>query len=97
MLLSGEVKNVLDRAPRLGWSNEMRVVVLTAGVITLVGLSACPSTVVCQKGTVACGSGCIDPNADKRNCGSCGIACGSNQECNAGSCACEAGTTSCNG
>ncbi len=75
----------------------MRVVAF-AGLVALLGLTGCPSVgVVCRAGTVPCGSGCVDPNADQRNCGGCGLACANNETCNAGSCQCQAGTTSCNG
>lgn len=87
----------LTPSVRLGWSKEMRVGAL-ASLVALLGLTGCPSFgVVCQPGTVACGTGCIDPNADARNCGGCGLACGNNEDCNSGTCQCQAGTTSCNG
>lgn len=61
-------------------------------------LMACPPTgVVCKPGTLPCGTGCIDPESDRRNCGACGTACGAQQDCNAGVCACRAGTTLCDG
>lgn len=70
--------------------------------LTLVGLGTtlllmgCPPTgVVCKAGTVACGAGCIDPSADRRNCGFCGHTCAAQQDCNAGTCACRNGTTPC--
>ncbi|MEN9796374.1 MAG: hypothetical protein RL653_70 [Pseudomonadota bacterium] len=61
-------------------------------------LSGCPQQgVVCQVGTDKCNGGCADFSADVRNCGACGNACGSGQECRSGVCACAAGTTSCDG
>jgi hypothetical protein len=75
----------------------MRVAV-ALGLFTFVVLTSCvPTGVVCRAGTAACGSGCIDPSSDKRNCGGCGIACGTSQQCNAGLCECGPGTTLCNG
>lgn len=60
--------------------------------------AACPPTgVVCKPGTVPCGTGCVDPQADRRNCGACGTACGDQQDCSAGACTCRPGTTSCAG
>jgi hypothetical protein len=60
--------------------------------------TAClPTGVVCVTGTDACGTGCIDPLNDSRNCGGCGQACGDNQACNAGVCECQSGTTNCSG
>jgi hypothetical protein len=61
-------------------------------------LMGCPPTgVVCKEGTLPCGTGCIDPRADRRNCGACGTACGAQQDCNAGVCQCRTGTTLCDG
>lgn len=75
----------------------MRVAVV-CGLLSLAVLTGCPPTgVVCRAGTVACGTGCIDPSSDKRNCGGCGISCGTGQQCNSGVCECEAGTKLCNG
>ncbi len=60
--------------------------------------TACPATgVVCKAGTVPCGTGCIDPASDRRNCGACGTSCGAQQDCNAGVCGCRPGTTLCEG
>ncbi|MFT3712462.1 MAG: MXAN_6577-like cysteine-rich protein [Archangium sp.] len=65
-------------------------------VAVLAVFSGCPPMgVVCKPGTVPCGTGCIDPTSDRRNCGACGTACFAGQDCNAGSCACRAGTTAC--
>lgn len=33
-----------------------------------------------------CGGGCSDTNADAKNCGGCGNACGTDQQCDVGSC-----------
>lgn len=66
--------------------------------LSLVAFAACPpSGVVCRPGTEACGSGCIDPQSDKRNCGACGVACGAGRECTAGVCECRPGTALCDG
>lgn len=74
----------------------MRVVV--TGLLAAFALTACPpNPLYCQPGTVSCGQGCVDPLADKRNCGGCGLACDNNQVCNAGTCECQSGTTSCGG
>lgn len=67
-------------------------------VVAVVMLAACPPTgVVCKEGTVPCGTGCIDPSSDRRNCGACGTVCGSQEDCLAGTCDCRAGTESCGG
>jgi hypothetical protein len=69
-------------------------VVVALGLAGL--LSACPPTgVVCKAGTQPCGTGCIDPTSDRRNCGACGTACFAGQDCVAGACQCRAGTTAC--
>lgn len=70
-------------------------------VLAALTLTACPPTgVVCKPGTLPCGTGCIDPLADRRNCGVCGNACLTNQDCGddgsgAGVCRCRAGSTAC--
>lgn len=67
-------------------------------VCAVLVLTACPPTgVVCKAGTLPCGTGCIDPNSDRRNCGACGTTCGAQQDCNAGTCACRPGTVTCDG
>lgn len=71
-------------------------------VLAVVTLTACPPTgVVCKPGTLPCGIGCIDPLADRRNCGACGNACLVNQDCGpvdgVGACLCRPGTVACNG
>ena len=59
-------------------------------------LMACPPTgVVCKPGTLPCGTGCIDPTSDRRNCGSCGNICGAQQDCLASECLCRPGTERC--
>ncbi len=61
-------------------------------------LTGCPDTgIICQAGTVRCGQGCVDSNADAKNCGGCGSACRSGEVCSAAACVCAAGTFSCNG
>lgn len=61
-------------------------------------LPGCPDTgIICATGTVRCGQGCIDPNADAKNCGTCGSACRSGQVCVGADCVCAAGTFSCGG
>ncbi len=65
-------------------------------------LMACPPTgVVCKPGTVPCGTGCVDPASDRRNCGTCGNICGPQQDCTASgegsACTCRAGTSLCAG
>lgn len=61
-------------------------------------LPGCPDTgIVCSAGTVRCGQGCIDPDADSKNCGSCGNSCRSGQVCVGGGCVCNTGTFPCDG
>jgi hypothetical protein len=67
-------------------------------------LTACPPTgVVCKPGTVPCGNGCIDPTSDRRNCGGCGLACATGEDCvrpegaEVSQCTCRGGTTECAG
>lgn len=67
--------------------------ILPALALTLL---ACPPTgVVCKPGTLPCGTGCIDPTSDRRNCGACGTTCGSQQDCMASECQCRTGTQAC--
>lgn len=73
-----------------------KLMLLSVG--TALWLMACPPTgVVCKPGTAPCGTGCIDPNSDRRNCGACGTTCVVDQDCNSGECQCRAGTALCDG
>ncbi len=69
----------------------------------VVFLMGCPATgVVCKPGTIPCGTGCVDPSSDRRNCGACGTACGTQQDCAVGAsgtgvCTCRPGTSLCEG
>ncbi|MBM4379157.1 MAG: hypothetical protein FJ086_07610 [Deltaproteobacteria bacterium] len=68
------------------------------GAVLAAVLAGCPQQgVVCQAGTARCGSGCADFSADVRNCGACGNACATGQECSAGACVCAPGTAACDG
>ncbi len=40
----------------------------------------------CTGGTLKCAVGCIDPQTDFNNCGTCGNVCGQGQTCTAGTC-----------
>jgi MYXO-CTERM domain-containing protein len=44
-----------------------------------------------------CAGSCVDVASDPAHCGGCGLACGANQICSAGSCACPAGLALCDG
>ena len=44
-----------------------------------------------------CGSECKDLTTDQQNCGTCGVACGAGQTCQAGQCQCSAELLACNG
>lgn len=76
-----------------------RLTLMSLGVVVL--LTACPPTgVVCKPGTLPCGTGCIDPSSDRRNCGACGNQCGPQQDCLANAagapeCTCRPGTQRC--
>ena len=71
---------------------------LSISVLAVMSLLACPPTgVVCKPGTLPCGTGCIDPASDRRNCGVCGTSCGADQDCNSGACQCRSGTQLCAG
>ncbi len=78
-----------------------QLTLMSLGVVVV--LTACPPQgVVCKPGTLPCGTGCIDPTSDRRNCGVCGNACGPQQDClpnseNMPECTCRAGTTFCDG
>ena len=71
-------------------------------VLVVLTMTACPPTgVVCKPGTLPCGTGCIDPLADRRNCGACANTCLTNQDCAAdqgvAACVCRPGSELCNG
>lgn len=40
----------------------------------------------CAPGLIDCGGGCIDPSTNAAHCGTCGHACGANEQCDAGVC-----------
>lgn len=73
----------------------MKKLMLTVVAIAATGCP--PAGVVCSEGTIPCGTGCIDPNANKLNCGACARPCGDTQQCSQGKCGCGPGTTECNG
>ena len=47
----------------------------------------------CTGGTLKCAVGCIDPQTDFNNCGTCGNVCGQGQTCTAGTCTGGGGST----
>src|SRR5262245_56252755 len=51
-------------------------------------ISACvpPPAPACEAGLTECGSGCIDLDVDRLNCGACGNACGTDRVCTDGVC-----------
>lgn len=55
------------------------------------------SDIPCPTGMTRCGGVCVDSTSDNANCGACGRACGPNQSCQSGACACVAGTADCDG
>jgi hypothetical protein len=52
---------------------------------------------ICDPGKLSCGGVCRDVQADVRNCGACNHACGGNQICSLGQCACQTGQSFCGG
>ncbi|CAG8666365.1 13700_t:CDS:2, partial [Gigaspora rosea] len=50
---------------------------------------------VCPTGQSDCIGACIGTTSDPNNCGGCGIKCGTDQTCSAGSCVCSNGLKSC--
>ena len=44
----------------------------------------------CQSGLAVCAGACINTQTDPKNCGGCGVACGSTQQCVNGACSCSA-------
>ncbi|MFL5319880.1 MAG: MXAN_6577-like cysteine-rich protein [Myxococcaceae bacterium] len=78
------------------WNLKVGVVVLAAGMGAL--FAGCPPQgVVCQPGTNACGDGCADFTSDRRNCGGCGLACQTSEQCQDSQCVCSEGATKCGG
>lgn len=60
-----------------------------------VALGACHEERTCPLGWALCDGGCAELEIDLRNCGACGVACGANEECDAGVCICGPGTSVC--
>lgn len=46
-------------------------------------------------GDIMCGGSCVDPSSNEQHCGACGKVCGSNQECESGSCECSGDLSPC--
>lgn len=68
----------------------------TAGVVLAIG--ACFDIgYSCPSGLTRCGMLCPNIRIDRTNCGACGVACQSGQQCVDGVCVCGPGTTPCNG
>ena len=72
---------------------------VAAAVVAAVGLlSGCPRIgPECSAGQSACGTACVDLQADSRHCGACGATCGTNEACVEGGCACRQGASACPG
>ncbi len=51
----------------------------------------------CDTGATTCGGGCRFLPTDDSNCGTCGTACTSGENCSAGTCGCAPGATTCTG
>ena len=51
-------------------------------------------TCSCAAGSSACGGACVNTNTDANNCGGCGVVCGANFTCSAGSCVASSCSTS---
>ena len=60
----------------------------------VIGVDTGP-TGMCTGGMIRCGSACVDPVADRMNCGGCGRSCASSESCLAGVCSCPAGDPAC--
>ena len=56
-----------------------------------------PDAVACPAPLVSCNERCIDPRADRENCGACRRACGSSEVCQNGACVpdCAVGESLC--
>jgi len=50
----------------------------------------------CTSGQIVCGSTCVSPANDVRNCGGCNLGCAAGETCTSGTCTCPAGS-SCSG
>ncbi len=90
-----------------GRGRQVRWVVMKCfawGALTWCALVACSSSkdtlppgATCPASFSECSSGCVDPRADRQNCGACGKACAPGEVCSAGACAldCGGGTKKC--
>ena len=47
----------------------------------------------CLAGQILCGTSCVSPSADVRNCGGCGMTCAVAEICTSGSCTCPPGAS----
>lgn len=75
-------------------SSRVYLALTAAGM--MMALAGCPGQgVVCRDGLTACGDVCVDSSADTLNCGACGVACGGDQICQSGACACPPDRAEC--
>jgi hypothetical protein len=74
---------------------------LLLGLVIVATIAGCPPSEeeICPSGQVLCG-GCYDPagfQADRNNCGMCGVRCPATATCSAGQCVCPTGQADCGG
>src|SRR5450755_3562316 len=79
-----------------------RLVVALLSCLFLVSLpwacsstSSPPNSNTCQVGLTSCASRCVATSTDALNCGACGHACSTGQQCSNGACQCLSGLASC--
>lgn len=73
----------------------IRRLLLLLPVFLPVLLAACDENLVCPAGEAECDGRCVSVLSDAANCGACGVACGAQEACVAGTCACGPGTAAC--
>jgi hypothetical protein len=69
--------------------------VVVGAVVMTPGDAWAAVTITCPKGTVRCGTRCVNLQTNARNCGRCGHVCPVGGHCTAGHCACPVGDAVC--
>ncbi|HEY8432812.1 MAG TPA: hypothetical protein VIL20_30785, partial [Sandaracinaceae bacterium] len=64
--------------------NRLWVGSLFAAVAMLSGCN--DSSPPCEEGLTLCGTACVDLRTDRSHCGGCGMACGTDELCQGGTC-----------
>src|SRR5688572_10237965 len=80
--------------PILQAANETGTTSGTCTEICSAGKTCVEGSCSCASGS-ACGTRCVDTDADADNCGDCGVTCANAEQCVSGTCECRSGLADC--